>query len=285
MTRDPVWVDGSLGGTIDPADRGFTLGDGVFDTAVAFNRKPFAGERHLARLAAHAEAIGIALDLAAVRAGWAAVIGAARSEHVILRTTVTRGVTTRGLWPKAPVGAPTIVVSATPWSSGLLGAPVELIVSAIARNAGSPVSRLKALGYLDNILSAREAAQRGADDALLLNGDGKVACSTIANLFVVSGGKLSTPPVDDGVMAGVVRELILEIAPTLGIEAGERSLTIMDIFAADEVFLTNSVRLLSPVKSLDARSAGGRDAPRLEGLIAALAELVRAEHGFDPRAR
>ena len=88
---------------------------------VAFNRKPFAGERHLARLAAHAEAIGIALDLAAVRAGWAAVIGAARSEHVILRTTVTRGVTTRGLWPKAPVGAPTIVVSATPWSSGLVG--------------------------------------------------------------------------------------------------------------------------------------------------------------------
>ena len=82
MTRDPVWVDGSLGGTIDPADRGLTLGDGVFDTLVAFNRMPFAGERHLARLASHAAAIGIALDLAAV------------SRRVGLRSSARRGANT-----------------------------------------------------------------------------------------------------------------------------------------------------------------------------------------------
>ena len=131
------------------------------------------------------------------------MIGEAKSEHVILRTTVTRGVTARGLWPKA--SGSELPPSSSPRRHGFRarrGRPVDLIVSAIARNAASPVSRLKTIGYLDNILAAREAAERGADDALLLNGDGKVACSTIANMFVVSGGKLSTPPVDDGVMAG-----------------------------------------------------------------------------------
>jgi branched-chain amino acid aminotransferase len=285
VTDNPVWLNGSPGTRIDPADRGFTLGDGVFDTAVAFNRKSFAGERHLQRLASHATAIGIALDLATVRAGWSAVIDAAKSEHVILRTTVTRGIAARGLWPKTAGGSPTIAVSATPWSTNLVGKPVRLIVSSVARNAGSPVSRLKAIGYLDSILAAREAAERGADDALLLNGSGKIACSTIANLFVLIGGKLATPPVSDGVMAGVVRALVLEIAAALGMEASDRSLEVMDLFAADEVFLTNSVRLVSPVQSLDARAVGGRDGGRLERLIAALAERVRAEHGFDPRAR
>ncbi len=283
MSGDPVWVNGALGGRIDPSDRGMTLGDGVFDTAVAFRRKPFAADRHLARLAVHAAAIGIAIDPASVSAGWDAMIGAAKGEHLILRTTVTRGVTARGLWPTGPA-QPTIMVSATPWSGANVGRPVRLATSSIVRNAGSPASRLKTIGYLDNILAAREAAGKGADDALLLNAAGRIACSTIANLFVLSGARLFTPPSADGVLAGIVRGLMLEIAAAAGIEAAERSLEIADVFAADEVFLTNSVRLVSPVQSLDGGALGGRDPGRVEALLAALSEKIRDAHDFDPRS-
>lgn len=280
---DPVWVNGSFAGKIDPADRGLTLGDGVFDTLVSFRRMPFAAERHMARLVEHAAAIGISLDPARVRAGWSAVIGEVTSEHVILRTTVTRGVTARGLWPNSPAADPTIVVASAAWRGDTVGRPVRLVTSTIVRNAGSPTSRLKTIGYLDNILAAREAADKGADDALLLNADGKVACSTIANLFAICGGKLLTPPRADGVMAGIVRGLIMEAAVAIGIETVERSLEVMDLFGADEVFLTNSVRLLSPVRSLDNRPLGGRDADRVATFLGAVAEKIRAEHGFDPR--
>jgi branched-chain amino acid aminotransferase len=279
MSGDPVWVNGSFEGRIDPADRGLLLGDGVFDTLVAFNRKPFAGDRHLARLTDHATAIGIALDTASVRAGWSAALAEQKSDHVILRTTVTRGVTGRGLWPKgAP--APTIVVSGTAWNRELVARPVRLITSGIVRNAGSPTSRLKTIGYLDNILAAREAAEKNADDALLLNAEGKVACTTIANVFALSGLQLLTPPTTDGVLAGIVRALVLEAAATIGMEASERSLVPADLFAANEVFLTNSVRLISPVLSLDEKPVGGRAPERIVALLSTLAEKIRAEHSF-----
>ena len=283
MSGDPILVNGSLAGRIDPADRGLLLGDGVFDTLVAFNRKPFAGERHLARLAAHAAEIGISLDAAKVRAGWSAVLAEAKAEHLILRTTVTRGVTARGLWPATAVD-PTVVVAATPWNASVVGRPVQLFVSAIARNAGSPTSRLKTIGYLDNILAAREAASRSADDALLLNAAGKVACSTIANLFALSGGQIVTPPPADGVMAGIVRGLVIELATALGSEVVVRSLEVMDLFSADEVFLTNSVRLVAPVHALDGRPLGGRAPDRVATLLASLAERIRGDTGFDPRS-
>ena len=279
MSSDPIWVNGSFEGRIDPGDRGLLLGDGVFDTLVAFNRKPFAGDRHLARLIEHTDAIGIALDPKAVRAGWSAVLGEAASEHVIVRTTVTRGVTGRGLWPKA-TPALTVLVSATPWNKDLVARPFRLITSSIVRNAGSPTSRLKTIGYLDNILAAREVAERAADDALLLNAVGRVACATIANVFILSGDHLATPPAADGVLAGIVRGLVLEAAATIGIKAAERSLVASDLFAADEVFLTNSVRLISPVRSLDDKPIGGRAADRVAALLSALAEKIRAEHNF-----
>jgi branched-chain amino acid aminotransferase len=283
MSGDPVWINGSFAGRIDPADRGFLLGDGVFDTLVAFNRRPFAGERHQARLVAHAAEIGIALDAEKIREGWSAVIGEAKGEHLILRTTVTRGVTARGLWP-ASAPDPTIVVAATPWSPSVVGRPVRLVVSEVARNAGSPTSRLKTTGYLDNILAAREAAARGADDALLLNAAGSVACTTIANLFALSGGQLITPPPADGAMAGIVRGLMKELAAAAGIEPVERSLEVVDLFSADEVFLTNSVRLVAPAQSLDNRPLGGRAPDRVATLYAALAGLIRSETGFDPQS-
>jgi branched-chain amino acid aminotransferase len=251
----------------------------VFDTLVAFNRKPFAGDLHLSRVAGQAAAIGIIVDTSFVRSGWDAVLGKVASDHVILRTTVTRGVAARGLWPKSAT-SPTIIVAATLWNRELAARPVRLVVSSVVRNAGSPASRLKTIDYLDNILAAREAAEKNADDALLLNAKGNVACTTIANVFALSGNRLITPPTSDGVMAGIVRGLVLSAATTVGLEAAERSLMPSGLLAADEVFLTNSVRLVSSVTSLDSKPVGGRKPEQVAALLSTIAERIRAEHGF-----
>lgn len=275
------WIDGVLSAdTIRLADRGFLLGDGVFDTLVAFGRRPFAGERHLARLSAHAAAIGIAVDGGRVRDGWAAVLAAMPDGHAVLRTTVTRGVARRGLWPAADA-VPTLAVAASPWSAELAGRPLRLAVAAIRRNEGAPTSRLKTLGYLDNVLAARDAAAAGADDALLVNGAGRVACTTIANVLAVRGDRLSTPPLSDGVLDGVTRQLLLEAAPRLGLIPEERSMTVAEFAAADAAMAVNSVRFVQPVAALDGRAVGDPGHPAIAALGRALAAAVRAECGCD----
>ena len=278
----PVWINGAFDGRVDPLDRGLTLGDGVFDTLVAFRRIPFAADRHLARLIGQAGAIGIPVEPARIRAGWDALLGRAEAEHVIVRTTVTRGVSGRALWPDSP-SSPTVIVSALPWNAELFARPARVVTSTIRRNAGSPASRLKSLGYLDHVLAAREALDKGASDALFINHSGNVACTTIANLFVVLGARLVTPPGADGVMPGIMRELVLEAAGRLGIRAEEASLTTQDVAGADAAFLTNSVRFVAPLDALDGETIASRDKGVIGKLTDAVADQVRKACGFDPR--
>ena len=266
MSGELAWVDGSFDGAVHASDRGLPLGDGVFDTLVAVNGVPFAGERHLRRLIAQAAAIDIAFEAERVSEGWAAVLARAGGSAVILRTTVTRGRTERGLWPAGGLAQPTLIVTTSPWNTGMIGRPVRLVTSTVARNAGSPLSRLKTLNYLDSILAAREAAERGADDALFVNGAGRIACTTIANVFAVFGDRLVTPPAADGVMAGIMRSLVLEASSASGLRAEEASLSTAELAGADAVFTTNSVRFLSPVTGLDGRAFGSLDHPATENL-------------------
>lgn len=233
--------------TISSEDRGFTLGDGVFDTALALGGVVFARERHVGRLMAAAHQLGIAAARARVDA---AIDAALTGEPTILRTTVTRGTAARGLWP-ASAGEPTIVVTAAPWSPALLGQPARLVTATGRRNEFSPTASLKTLGYLDHILAAREAAAAGVDDALILNTQGRVACTTIANVFALIAGRLITPSLAEGCLPGIVRALVIEAAPALGLSVEERPLVPEALSGADAVFLTNSVRFLRPVRALD----------------------------------
>jgi branched-chain amino acid aminotransferase len=274
-----VWIGGSSEAAIDPQDRGFLLGDGVFDTLVALAGTPFMGDRHLARLQAHAAAIGIAFDIDAIRNGWSDVLSRRTTEHVIIRTTVTRGRAERGLWPRGRP-EPTIVVSAAPWNPSLLRPHVDLVVSAIRRNDQSPGARMKTLGYLDHVLAAREAAERGADDALFLNHAGRVACSTIANVFAIEGRSLLTPPVTDGVLDGIMRGLVTEAAPDCGLDPLERSLDLDELLGADAVFLTNSVRFLMPLRTLDGHVLRPAEDSTVHALQDAIFARVRQECGL-----
>lgn len=248
-----LWLDGALvdaaGARIDPADRGFLLGDGLFETLRAHEGRVVRLARHLARLRQGADALGIGLALdddAIARALHETLDANGHGKGgAALRLTLTRGPGPRGLQPPADE-TPTLVIATFALPPPRPPAQAE-IVRSVARNQGSLTSRLKVLGYLDNILALREAQGAGGDEAIMLNTAGRLACASAANLFLVSEGCLLTPPADEGVLPGVTRGRLLELAPTLRIESLERPLEVAAIEAAEEAFLCNSLALVRPV--------------------------------------
>jgi branched-chain amino acid aminotransferase len=270
-----LWLDGRISddtrAPFDFADRGLLLADGLFETILVIGGTPFLLDAHLERLARGAESIGMPCDrdvvLSAVRD-----LAGAQAEPAVVRVTVTRGAGPRGLRPPAAAN-PTVFATSAPWSPALAFKPQTLAVSAIRRNASSPLSRLKSLSYLDNVLALEDATRGGADDALLLSTNGNVACTSAANLFVVQGDRLSTPPLSDGVLAGTMRACVLALAPDVGLNAEKKSLSLDDVRKADAAFSTNSVRLVSPIAAIDGESVGTASGERL---VALLMEGLRA---------
>ncbi|HEX4765715.1 MAG TPA: aminotransferase class IV [Lichenihabitans sp.] len=281
-----IWHNGALreGTTIalDAGDRGLLLGDGLFETVAVFNRTPFRLADHWDRMSLAADRLGIPLDRAVLDRATSALVSGSADDHGVLRITVTRGAGPRGLAPASDM-TPTVLATLAPWRPDMAFRSVALATSSIRRNSGSPLSRIKSLGYLDNVLALREALDLGADDALLLNEAGSVACSSAANVFVVSGVRLLTPPIEDGVLPGITRALVLRHAAELGLSAAETTLTPADLRSADAAFLTNSVRLLDRVRRLDASDLGERDTEIVEAVSRLIADAVRRETGFGLR--
>ena len=154
--------------------------------------------------------------------------------------------------------------------------PVTLATSTIRRNPHSVASRLKTTSYIDNIAAAREAAARGMEDALMLNTEGTVACSTIANVFLLKDGVLATPARDQGILTGVMRQALIAAAGQLDIaDRGTRD-PAGELASADAVFLTNSLRFIRPVKALDQQPLAMAD---LGHLVTALCETARLQCG------
>lgn len=235
-----LWHNGALVDAasvrIDPSDRGFTLGDGVFETIRVVRAEPVRLDRHLARLDAGAASLGIPVpfDEAIIGAACTSVIVA---EHVIegsLRITLSRGPATRGLAPPIRPN-PTLLISA--YTGSPRSDAVTLITArSTRRNEYSPLSRIKSLNYLDGILARREAEAVGADDALMLNTAGLVAESTIATVIMFQEDRFWTPPLQDGALPGIARQVLLEA----GIIA-ERSIDPSALDQASALFLCNSL--------------------------------------------
>lgn len=247
-----LWHDGRLtpGTTLpfDLTDRGLTLGDGVFDTALSLAGRVVFEDAHVARLTASAEALGFSVSAETVRTAMRAL--AATGDRLAIRTTVTRGTGPRGLAPPAEP-RPTLFATAAPSDPKTAFAPLRLWPTAIARNDTSPLSRLKTLAYGDAILAARDARTAGFDEALFRNIRENVACAGTGNVFAVFRDLLVTPPLADGVLAGIVRaEILATLAPGCGLACEARSLTLAELGRADAVFVTNSLRLLAPVSAI-----------------------------------
>jgi branched-chain amino acid aminotransferase len=254
-----VWLDGRLGpeaeARIDPADRGFLLGDGLFETMRAKAGAVLRLDAHLARLRAGTAVLRIAPlpSDADLTAAFDAVLRANGLADAALRLTVTRGPAGRGLPP--PTDArPTVLIAAAPPLAA--SAPARVVVAcATRRNEHSPLCAVKSLNRLDDVLARIEAAERGADDALLRNGAGHLVESTVANLFVVIEGELVTPPLSDGALPGTGRAALI-----VDHGAVERALTEADLAIADEAFLTNALGV-RPLIVCDGRPVGGRPGP------------------------
>ncbi len=267
-------VDGPL--PLDPADRGLLLGDGVFETIAIVNGKALWLEEHLARFTKSAAELGIAADLASIRKAIAALIG--ETGFHVLRLTLTRGPAARGL--AGGGDSPSLLATRESLPRGFLLQPARLATSAIRRNEFAPSSRLKTLSYVDAIAAAREAAASGADDALMLNTSGRVASSTIANLFLLKGSELITPDLSQGILPGITRRAVLDLAPELGLDPIERTVALQELTTADAVFLTNSLRFIRPVAELDGRALGQRP---LEAIVNAVCARAETQCGRDPR--
>ncbi|NUB12884.1 2-keto-4-methylthiobutyrate aminotransferase, partial [Azospirillum brasilense] len=202
----------------------------------------------------------------ALAAAAGALIAAQGRAEGVLRITLPRGIGARGVLPPADA-APTLLMTLVPAPppAGPVGA---VIVQSTRRNEHSPLSRVKSLNYLDSILARQEAAARGAGEALLLNGAGRLAESSVANLFIVREGRLLTPPVAEGALPGIRRALILERD-----DAGEAPVSVADLLGAEEAFLTNSLGL-RPLLRVDGQAIG---AGTVGMATAALLEDVAAE--------
>lgn len=235
---------------IPPDDRGLLLGDGLFETMLALDSAVPLIDAHLDRLAAGCVTLGLPpLDRAAARAQCLQV--APPLGRAAVRLTLTAGSGGRGL-DRPEVIAPRLMATAAPAAPVLT--PASLVIAGICRNEGSPVSRLKTLAYLDNVLVRAEARAAGGDEAVMLNNQGHVACAAAANLFWIEDDRLVTPALACGVLAGITRERVLAAARGLGLAVEEAVGDVARLNAAQSVFLTNSLIGVRPVSRLGARA-------------------------------
>ena len=239
---------------IDPFDRGFSLGDGLFETLRAYDGHPFRLADHLERMSTAASALEIPLpvDMPAVAEAVTALLEANghRKGDAAIRITLTRGIGPRGLAPP-PDPRPTLLIATAPYAP--LPDTCTAVTVDIRRNEGSPLSRMKSLGALDNVLAAGLAAQRGAEEAIVANNAGSIVCGARANLFASIDGRLVTPPVSDGILPGIARRVVLEIAAASDLPCAEISLRQADLLKAEEILLTNSLFEIRSITRLDER--------------------------------
>ena len=241
---------------ISPFDRGFMYGDGAFETLRVYDGKAFLLERHLGRLAHSLDGLWIK-DPHSFE-DWfkycKELINRNGLADCILRIQVTRGVGKRGY---GSLGTDTCTSLMSIHEAPPLSSPetqLSLITATGTLSDHDPLSTMKTTNKLVNIVAMREAETAGADDAVLLNREGHVTETTSSNLFAFINGALRTPPISSGCLSGITRGLILELATELGISCTQSDLPHEQFATCEGAFLTNSIRQVQSVGSLDGKN-------------------------------
>lgn len=235
-------------------DRSFLYGDGLFETVRIYAGRPFRWPQHLVRLHAGAKFLGIRVPFTDEELTAAVNELVTRNElpEATLRLTLSRGVGSRGYSPRG-ADSPTLVMTLHPAPVVSLESPrrSKLITSSFRIPAGDRLATFKTTSKLAYVLARAEAEERGADEALLLNTDGRFVEATSSNLFWIENGVVCTPPLAEGLLAGVTRAFVLELAGQLGLSTSERACEPEQLRQAQGVFLTNSILEIGPAISLD----------------------------------
>ena len=264
-------------------DRGFLYGDGVFETVRIYRGRPFALPQHFDRMRAAATVLGLRVP----KRPWAQDIAALLQRNGMaeadgwVRITVTRGAGTPGLLP-APRLQPTVLMFTGRLAPAMKRARrdgVRVVLLPFARRGF--LAELKLLDYVPGILGRRLAARRNAYEGLYVDAAGCVTEATTANVFVWNGRRLITPPVD-GILPGVTRRLVIELATADGMPVVERRLKATQLLAAREAWLTSSTAEVVPIVAVDTRQVGdgtvGAQTRRLQDLYRQLVDKMLAMH-------
>jgi branched-chain amino acid aminotransferase len=260
-----VWISGKLydkeNAKISVYDHGLLYGDGVFEGMRSYNGKVFRLTEHLDRLVKSAKAIWleIPMSMSALAQAVNETLAVNKIQDGYIRLVVTRGAGSLGLDPNRTSDPQIIIITdhialypAEFYEKGL-----SIITASTVRNHPAALSpRIKSLNYLNNIMAKIEGLQAGCVEALMLNHKGEVAECTGDNIFIVKGSRLFTPPLDAGILEGITRDAIIELARQAGIDVQETALTRHDVFIADECFLTGSAAEVIPVVKVDSRVIG-----------------------------
>lgn len=261
-----VFIDGAIvdreEARISVVDHGLLYGDGVFEGMRAHGGVVFAIERHLQRLTIGARALHLDLPggIDNIRDVVQRTLEADGGGDRYIRLVVTRGDGPLGLDPTRCERSRVVCIVDTIalFSDEKRAAGLSLVTSSFRRPPPDVLDpRIKSLNYLNNVQAKGEAVRQGADDALMLNVRGHVAETSVANLFIVKGGVLMTPPATDGCLEGITRATVIECARELGIPFAERTLGRMDVFGADEVFMTGTGAGIVRISKLDGERIGG----------------------------
>lgn len=250
MADQLVWLDGELmaedEATVSVFDHGVTVGDGVFETLRAIDGVPFAPRRHLERLRRSATGLGLDVPYSddELRSAIAAVVASHQLPMARVRVTVTGG---RSLLGSDRAGSPpTVIVAVGPLSSPLPSTAVCVVPW--VRNERGAMAGIKTTSYAENVVALAYAKERGCTEAIFANTRGVLCEGTGSNVFCVIDGRLVTPPLSAGPLAGVSRDLVLEVT-----DASEADIEMADFLSADEVFLTSTGRYVQAVDRIDDR--------------------------------
>lgn len=266
-----VYINGELhekeDARISVYDHGLLYGDGVFEGIRAYNGKIFRCEQHIDRLFASARAIALEIPLSKEKliSAIRRTLDANGMKDAYIRLLVTRGIGTLGLDPYKCSDPQIIIITGTIalYPPEYYERGLELITVSTIRNHPNALNpRIKSMNYLNNILAKIECLQAGVTEAIMLNKDGYVAECTGDNIFVVKDGGLVTPPVHAGILEGITRQVVMELAREVGIETQQNDMTRFDLYVADECFLTGTAAEIIPVVRIDSRDIGdGKPGP------------------------
>ncbi len=271
-----IWINGALvpedEARISPFDHGWLVGDAVFETLIIVRGMPFCARRHLERLAYSGAHLGVTVPNADVlREAMIAVAAANGLREGRLRITVSSG--TGPLGSNRGDSPPTATVAATPqppWPAATAVATVEWTI-----NERSPLAGLKTVSYGANVRALAAAKAAGASEAIFANTQGHLCEGTGSNVFLVHQGRLITPSLASGCLAGVTRQLVIELTGAV-----EEDGPLSALAAADEAFLTSTTRDVHPIHSVDGHPLPAAPGPATKAAAQAFADLKAKE--IDP---
>ena len=269
---------------LSPFDHGFLYGYGLFETMRAHQGHIFRLDSHLTRLRCSAESIGLTHSILttekgkqSLKAACMATLKANELKDARLRLTVSAG---EGDMTPDPgtCSSPTVLITArdlVPLPPEKYEAGFKAVLSFLRRNSQSPLSRLKSTCYMENVLARTAARATGYDEAILLNEQGYLAEGSTTNIFLATNNELITPSLESGVLPGIIRDTVLEMARVANIKTLERQVELKTLIEAEEAFVTNSILEIMPLTWFDDKPIGtGKPGHLTRELMAAFKKLV-----------